>query len=100
MEASQNALKECDFSDLGISGPKYTWSNCREGADFTKERLNRVVANCERCELFHDAEVSIGAAVWSDHLTLKTFKGGNKGWRNFRFEARWELDIKCREIIK
>jgi hypothetical protein len=68
MEAFQNTLEECRLSDLGYRSPKFTWSNCREGDDFTKERFDRVVANCGRCQFF--VEVSVGAAVWSDHAQI------------------------------
>ena len=63
MEAFQKALEDCDLADLGYHGPKYTWSNCREGGDFTKERLDRVVANRRLCEIFQDAEVSVDTVV-------------------------------------
>ena len=31
MAAFQKTLEECDLTDLGFIGPKFTWSNCQEG---------------------------------------------------------------------
>jgi len=40
-------LEDCNLSDLGFSGPKYTWCNGKYGDDFSRERLDRAVANVE-----------------------------------------------------
>jgi hypothetical protein len=45
MEDFKGALEDCHLSDMGATGPKFTWHNGRQGRDFTKERLDRVVAN-------------------------------------------------------
>ena len=47
MQAFQQTLEECGMADLGYYGPKYTWSNCQEGLDLIKERLDRGVAKHE-----------------------------------------------------
>ena len=47
MRDFQLALEEFNLVDQGYWGPKYTWSNYREGYEFTKERLDRGVANNE-----------------------------------------------------
>lgn len=104
MEAFQQALEVCELSDLGYRGPKYTWSNYREGGDFMKERLDRAVANRGWCDIFHDAELVIGAVVWSDHfplfLTFHNSGGRHKGRHTFKYEAGWELDGTCRTLIQ
>lgn len=38
-------------------GPFFTWDNGRDGAEFTKERLDRVVSNREWRMLFPKVEV-------------------------------------------
>lgn len=45
MERFKEALYDCELTDLGYKGSKYTWSNKREGGEFTKERLDRVLGN-------------------------------------------------------
>jgi hypothetical protein len=47
-------LEDCQLCDLGFKGVKYTWSNGRFGGEFTKERLDRVVANSEWRNLWGD----------------------------------------------
>lgn len=51
MEEFKNALEDSHLSDLDFQGPKFTWNNGRINHGFTKERLDRVVANKEWCEL-------------------------------------------------
>jgi hypothetical protein len=41
----QLTLEECELSDLGYRGSKFTWTNRRHDGDFIKERLDRAVAN-------------------------------------------------------
>lgn len=60
----------CDLLDLGYRGPKYTWNNGREGADFTMERLDRMVANRGLCDLYHGVEVLVRVTICSDHSPL------------------------------
>ncbi|GLT72479.1 hypothetical protein SLA2020_444100 [Shorea laevis] len=59
MEAFSSTLEECGLNDLGFCGPKYTWTNCREGGNFMKERLDRTTANREWCSKFHVVVVTI-----------------------------------------
>jgi hypothetical protein len=59
MEEFQRVLEDCLLSDLGFSGPKFTWSNGRDGATFTQERLDRVVANSEWCDYFKGVNVVV-----------------------------------------
>jgi hypothetical protein len=70
MENFQMALEESRLSELGYVGPKFTWNNGQEGADFIKERLDRVVANKEWCEAHSDVEVVVGPAICYDHSPL------------------------------
>jgi hypothetical protein len=103
MENFQNILEDCGLSDLGFRGPKYTWNNGREGADFTKERLDRVVANRDWCNLYQGVEVEVGVTIRSDHLPLfvssKSRLSRQKHSRKFRYEAAWEVHDKCRELV-
>jgi hypothetical protein len=62
----QNALDDCWLIDLGFKGPRYTCSNCRNGRELTKERLNRAVANAEWCSLYNVKEVNVLTRIASD----------------------------------
>lgn len=70
MEDFKGALEDCRLSDLGAPRPKFTWHNGRQGSDFTKERLDRVVANQQWCEIFPYAEASVLANKASHHNPL------------------------------
>jgi hypothetical protein len=45
MEEFKKALENSQQSDLGFRGPKFTWNNEQIGHGFSKERLDRAVAN-------------------------------------------------------
>ena len=41
----KSCLDDCNFLDLGFSGPKFTWSNRRQISDLILERIDRCFAN-------------------------------------------------------
>ena len=89
--------------DLGFRGPKYTWNNGRGDAEFTNERLDRVVANGDRCELHHEIEVVVGVTLCLNHLPIFVSMKGQffkqkQPWK-FKYEAGWDLLAKCREFV-
>jgi hypothetical protein len=45
IDGFREAIEECNLSDLGYVGPKYTWTNYSGGVEFIKERLDRALAN-------------------------------------------------------
>jgi hypothetical protein len=55
----QLALEDYELSDLGFNGPKSMWTNCREGQEFIKERLDRRVANPAWKNYFPKAEILV-----------------------------------------
>jgi ribonuclease HI len=103
MRAFYQTLEECGLDDMGYHGPKFTWSNCQEGMDLIKERLDRGVANREWRDLFPEAAIMVEAATTSDHaplfLNLKKFIWRGKRKRQFRFEACWGREKGCQEVI-
>jgi endonuclease/exonuclease/phosphatase family metal-dependent hydrolase len=104
MNDFQNALETCVLHDIGYRGPKYTWTNGREGIDFTQERLDRIVANQEWCELFLGAEAIMEATINSDHnpilLRVQRKEEGVRRRQGFRYEASWGLEPNCHKIVK
>lgn len=85
MEAFQNTLVDCGLSDMGNRGPKFTWSNCQEGAGFIKERLDRVVANQEWCGLQHWRSNISHADPW--HVIKRKMDKCKKGLLRWRYEV-------------
>lgn len=63
MKDFHQALDDCKLYDLGYRGPKFTWSNCQNGDDLIKERLDYGTANLELRVLFPDAEVVVDVAI-------------------------------------
>jgi hypothetical protein len=104
MALFREVLEDCHLSDLGYTGSKYTWFNCRQDAGFTKERLDRAVANIGWCNLFKKVEVYILAARTSDHkpliITCSDIEGDHAHSKcGTKFEARWLLDGEAGDII-
>uniref|UniRef100_A0A2N9I833 Reverse transcriptase domain-containing protein n=1 Tax=Fagus sylvatica TaxID=28930 RepID=A0A2N9I833_FAGSY len=69
MQRFRDALDDCDFIDLGYSGPSYTWTNNRVG-DMTWERLDRAVATSDWLMLFPTAKVHHLEGHWSNHKPI------------------------------
>lgn len=104
MKDFQQALDECELTDLSFSGPKYTWTNCWEDKDFIKERLDKGVANQEWRDSFHEAEIRVEFALGLDHLPvvlhLDEKSGKNKKCPIFRYEASWALEEDYGEVVQ
>jgi hypothetical protein len=104
MEAFKTTLMECDLSDLGASGPFFTWHNGWEGSDFTQERLDRVVTFLEWCEMFQEAKVVVEASLTSDHapliITLSNNQMLKRRNQNLKYKAHWGKNKECKEIIQ
>jgi hypothetical protein len=87
----QEALEDCQLCDLGFKGPKYTWNNQREGAAFTKERLDKATPNIECRAMFFVIYVTVLTKRSSDHHPIFVCHNEKKGmvWRKknqFRME--------------
>ncbi|XP_059458269.1 uncharacterized protein LOC132187853 [Corylus avellana] len=101
----REALEDCNLSDLGYIGSKYTWNNRREDDGFIKERLDRATANTGWCNLFKKFELRVLAARTSDHKPLLlsyTDRGDDCAGplRGTKFEARWLHDEEANEVIR
>uniref|UniRef100_A0A453K4I6 Uncharacterized protein n=1 Tax=Aegilops tauschii subsp. strangulata TaxID=200361 RepID=A0A453K4I6_AEGTS len=107
MDAFRRALEACELNDLGYVGDPFTWrNNWRDAAGYTRERLDRAVANVGwRC-LFPLYKIIKGDPRHSDHRpviaelngqTIGGFQGG--GQRCFRFEARWLKEEGCEQVV-
>ena len=70
MEVFKETLEKCNLNDLGYMGSRCMWNNKRHDKGFTKEHLDRAVANRSWCELFPSVSVYVLAAHSSDHKPL------------------------------
>ena len=103
MEAFQTSLEDCRLMDLDYRGQKFTWNNGREGEDFIKERLDRVVANKERCALFPKVDIFVEEELSFDHYPIYVTLDENMKRRCrpcFHHEASWVQEEQYTTIIK
>lgn len=96
MVAFRQVLENCELSDLGFRGSKYTWSNCWDSLEFTKEMLDQRVANSIWRGLFPEVEVVVENIICSDHAPLILCLLGEgvsgQGPKRFRYEASWRRE--------
>jgi hypothetical protein len=89
----QSTLEDYKLSNLCFKGPKYMWTNCREGQEFIKERLDRGVANPSWKNFFSEAEILVEVLTTSDHATLMLCltrqRIARRQGRQFWYEAFW-----------
>jgi hypothetical protein len=105
MEIFRTTLGQCNLSDLGYKGAKFTWTNCQPDSNFVKVRLDCAVANSQRCCMFEGASVQVLAARSSDHKPLllnweNNGQGNDKGKRGFKFEMSWTLDEEYQKVVE
>jgi hypothetical protein len=102
MERFRNTMVDCNLGDLGYRGSKYTWSNKQDSGSFIKERLDRAVATPKWCSLFPNVVIEVLSVSNSDHkpLLLRFNTTYREPPRLFRYEAKWNLDVECADVIK
>lgn len=66
----QEAIIHSGLSDIPSSGQRFTWSNNRRGATFTKERINKAIANLVGMNLFPGSTRLVLSPIKSDHPPL------------------------------
>jgi hypothetical protein len=105
MEKFRQALEDCSLHDLGFVGDVFTWRNHHhEAASYTRERLDRAVANVEwRC-YFPLMRVTNGDQRHSNHRPIIVDVGDREDTHQRRhmevmqkFEARWLEEGECND---
>ena len=101
----REALTDCDLSDLGFQGPKFTWSNLQSNENVIFARLDRGVSTREWLRLFPATRVRIIPFAPSDHHAVMVDCKGEavqhyKKKHQFRFEAMWVKREGCEEVIQ
>ncbi|XP_042962496.1 uncharacterized protein LOC122296768 [Carya illinoinensis] len=105
IEEFRKVVEVCDLRDIHHQGHYFTWSNNRRGRHFTKERIDRALANKEWHELFSNASCTTLAAIQSDHSPLSILlQNSAKVYRHearcFRYEVAWDLKEDCKKVVE
>ncbi|KAF5468931.1 hypothetical protein F2P56_013039 [Juglans regia] len=104
MVSFRKALEECELSDMGFVGNKYTWSNNRYGDELTKERLDRGLCNAIWASWNPRAVVLSLTALTSDHCPILISKDNSQKdisnhTKPFRYEVSWAQREACNKLI-
>ncbi|KAL0912002.1 hypothetical protein M5K25_017943 [Dendrobium thyrsiflorum] len=84
-------MRNYDFHDVGVVGPRYTWCNNKSGRARVLERLDRCILNSVALGRVKLAVVRHLTRVASDHcpVMLKVFSDELRRHRVVRFEDVW-----------
>jgi hypothetical protein len=96
MRDFHSTLDFCNLHDMGYSGSLFTWSNERHDSSFTKERLDRGVANGSFALLFPQLLIEVLPARCSDHAPLLVHLQDQRNCRRdrqrpFKYEVWWQV---------
>ncbi|KAI4995096.1 hypothetical protein ZWY2020_034999 [Hordeum vulgare] len=87
---------DCGLTDLGYSGPRFTWCNKQDSCSHVKCRVDRVMANGAFSSCFKDCTMENLIATTSVHYPiLISLEGSANQMRTppvqqgFRFEEMW-----------
>ncbi|XP_042942831.1 uncharacterized protein LOC122277013 [Carya illinoinensis] len=105
MAQFREVLENNSLSDLGCCSGFFTWSNRHSDTTFTKERLDRYVANTQWRELFKGVRVEGLTGRCSDHLPILLTMMGKEEKQckrkfPFRFEVGWIKEDKCEQLVR
>lgn len=91
IEEFHTLLSSCNLLDLKTPENSFTWNNKRCGEHNIKEKIDWVLSNPEKMELYPKASVLYDPACGSDHssIILKLDRIEKKMRNIFRFEPSW-----------
>ncbi|KAL0432445.1 UNVERIFIED_CONTAM: putative mitochondrial protein [Sesamum latifolium] len=100
----RSALDRCALSDLGFTGPLFTWCNGHSSPSSVRKRLDRACANLGWTTLFPNVSVKHEPTNCSDHAALLIRltdipKYGFRASRPWRFEAVWLQSAECEKVV-
>ena len=103
MQLFREAIDECGFLDLGLSGSQFTWQKHFSNGHSIWERLDRCLANNDWLIKFAGSKVHHLHCSTSDHNPLWIVLDGIETTRPFKpfcLEEMWLSDRGCDETIE
>ncbi|XP_020698809.1 uncharacterized protein LOC110111334 [Dendrobium catenatum] len=97
----QMFMKRCDFHDIGIIGPKFTWCNNKIGGARILERLDRCLLNSAALNIIQSVAVRHLGRISSDHCPIAISICGSefKKNRRLKFEEIWISYLASKGIV-
>lgn len=97
-----NCMDNCGVTDIGFSGPKFTWCNNRRPSQRIWKRLDRVFINDKWANFFQNTTINHLARTGSDHrpLLMKCFNTNQNFIKYFRFLNIWTKQDGFLNIVK
>jgi hypothetical protein len=101
MKEFHDALDDCNLSDIGYIGDKFTW---HRGA--MRERLDRGLANASWSQMQNNAAIIHLEYNHSDHIPLLldtdyySVARADLNMKQPRFEAKWFKEEGFKEIVE
>ncbi|KAI0488447.1 hypothetical protein KFK09_028278 [Dendrobium nobile] len=91
-----------DLHDLGFTGPKFMWSNNKQGSNKVWVRLDRVLMNSVGLQFAPLASIKHLLRLALDHFTVLlrlTNEPANPGSKRFRFEDVWRTYLATWKVV-
>lgn len=103
VEEFNDCLRDAELQDLDIMGHQFTWKRGRNTNQWTKIRLDRVLANAAWLNQFPVTKVYNLEGSPSDHsplLTVPEIKRLHKKASSFKFENAWLTEPIYGHIVR
>ncbi|KAM0845547.1 hypothetical protein ACQ4PT_056296 [Festuca glaucescens] len=96
IELFRSCMEDCSLTDMGFSGPKFTWCNRRDAQSNVRVCLDRAVCNNDFLARFDACHVENVITTSSDHYAIvvdfdaaKDSQPRQPVQHSFRYEAMW-----------
>ncbi|XP_060179946.1 uncharacterized protein LOC132609802 [Lycium barbarum] len=97
-----SCMDNCELTDLGYVGPRFTWCNNRRLVKRIWKRLDRVFVNYSWVQLFHTNSVRHFPRTGSDHrpLLISFHNAHRDGTKYFKFLDFWTEQPTFYQIVE
>lgn len=98
----KSCIDHCGLTDLGFSGPRFTWTNLRQAGGIIRDRLDRALCNNDWHLLYPNTKIFHLPITHFDHcpVLLNLNPRLRRTVRPFRFESIWFSDPSLFCVVK